>query len=80
MFAGSHPTDRSRRLPTLLGVATIIGLFILVTAQPGRTTHGTAHDGELLPNLQTWDLTDSTPSTGIEFVVSEGTQQLRFDN
>ncbi len=67
-------------LPKFLTAATIVALSIPLTAVPGRTTHGDAHEPELLPNLQTWDLSDNSSGTGIDFVVSEAAQELRFDN
>jgi hypothetical protein len=80
MLATARSALASGRLAKLLSAATFGVLCVLLMAAPGRTTHGPAHDPELLPNLQTWDLSDGTSVTGIEFVVSETAQQLRFDN
>jgi hypothetical protein len=69
----------------LLFAATIGVSCILLTATPGRTTHGDAHELELLPNLQTYDLSDDSGfrGMGIEFVVGEtaiSETALSFDN
>jgi hypothetical protein len=76
----SFRSAASQRRPRLLVAVATMALTIMLTAAPGRTTHGPTHDPELLPNLQTWDLSDDSGFTGIEFAVSEATEQLRFDN